>query len=341
MPARRLSGPAAPSPGAIFAPLADYCTVGLAVSGGPDSLALMLLAAEYAHTHDAPTFVVYSVDHGIRPEAADEVRFVLREAERLGLPARALKWTGRKPKTRLQEAARAARYALIADAMREDGATVLVTAHHLADQAETVLMRLAHGSGIEGLRGMDYASEIAGITIVRPLLGIDPADLRAVVERAGLTPAADPSNTDTGYERVRWREALPALAALGLDPHRINQFALRVRDADRALNAMASQAYAELTVNSVKGILVIDRALLMTLPRAIAVRVVQRALDTIGGGQKPHALTAVERFTDRLVQEPLSATLHGCLVRSDGVTIRIDREPLSGARARRAQPTKP
>ena len=112
MPARRLSGAAAPSPDAIFAPLADYRAVGLAVSGGPDSLALMLLAATFARTHKAPRFIVYAVDHGLRPEAADEVAFVMREAKRLGFAARPLRWTGRKPRTRLQEAARAAAAAL-------------------------------------------------------------------------------------------------------------------------------------------------------------------------------------------------------------------------------------
>lgn len=337
MPARRLSGAAAPSPEAVFAPLADYRTIGLAVSGGPDSLALMLLAAEYARRHAAPKFVVYSVDHGLRPEAADEVRFVVREAERLGLAARALRWSGRKPKTRLQETARAARYALIANAMQEDGAEVLVTAHHLADQAETVLMRLAHGSGVEGLRGMDYASEIAGITIVRPLLGIDPADLRAVVERAGLTPVADPSNTDTGYERVRWRALLPQLAALGLTPERLSLFALRMRDADRALGAAASINNA----TPLDGGHAVSREMLQRLPRAVAVRVVQNVLRAAGGQQKAHALAAVERLTDRLLQEPLRTTLHGAIIESNGVMIRFWREPLTGARARRASATKP
>jgi tRNA(Ile)-lysidine synthase len=339
--AGRLRAGATLSPEAIFAPLADYDRIGLAVSGGPDSLALMLLAAGYAKDHPLhPKFFVYSVDHGLRPEAADEVRFVVREAGRLGLQACALRWRGRKPKTGIQEAARAARYALIADAMREDGAQILVTAHHLGDQAETVLMRLAHGSGIEGLRGMDYAADIAGLTIVRPLLGVDPADLRAVVDRAGLTPVVDPSNADHDYERVRWRAALPALAALGLDAGRINQFALRVRDADRALSAMASEAYAETTITAVRGI-ILDPARLAALPRAVAVRVIQHALDTVGGGKKPHALAAVEGLTGRLIQEPLTATLHGCIVSSNGITIRIDREPLKGARARRYQPTKP
>jgi tRNA(Ile)-lysidine synthase len=326
------------SPEAIFSPLAEYRRVGLAVSGGADSLALMLLAAEFARTHRQLQFVVYSVDHDLRREAADEVRFVVREAERLGLSARALRWTGRKPKTRIQEAARAARYALIADAMREDGAEVLVTAHHLGDQAETVLMRLAHGSGIEGLRGMDYLAEIAGLTIVRPLLGIDPAELRAVVDRSGLTPVADPSNSDANYERVRWRAMLPQLAALGLTPERLSLFALRMRDADRALSAVASINAAGV---GLKGECGLSRELLQRLPRAVAVRVVQNALDSAGGQKKPHALAAVERLTDRLIQEPLRTTLHGCIIESDGTEIRIRREPLTGARARRASPTKP
>jgi len=335
--AGRLRAGGSLSPEAIFSPLAEYDRVGLAVSGGPDSLALMLLAAEYARTHRQPQFIVYSVDHGLRLEAADEVRFVVREAERLGFAARALRWTGRKPKTRIQEAARAARYVLIADAMREDGAEVLVTAHHLGDQAETVLMRMAHGSGIEGLRGMDYAAEIVGLTIVRPLLAIDPADLRAVVDKAGLTPVADPSNTDTDYERVRWRAMLPQLAALGLTPERISLFALRMRDADRALSAIASINAA----GGLRGDQGLRREFLQRLPRAVAVRVIQNALDSAGGQKKPHALAAVERLTDRLIQEPLRVTLHGCIVESDGTEIRIRREPLTGARARRASPTKP
>lgn len=328
------------SPETLFGPLVDYRTIGLAVSGGPDSLALMLLAHAYAEHHPlSPKFIVYTVDHGLRREAADEASFVVREAEKLGFTARSLRWSGRKPKTRIQEAARAARYALIAEAMRADGAEVLVTAHHLGDQAETVLMRLAHGSGLEGLRGMDYAAEIAGLTIVRPLIGVDPADLRAVVDAAGLVPVSDPSNADLDYERARWRAIMPQLAALGLDARRLAQFAMRMREADRALGAAASIAATGIA-DLHSGARGITREQLRRLPRAVAVRVIQHALDQVGGQQKPRALAPVERLTDRLIQEPLAATLHGCIVKSDGVTIRIDREPLKGARARAAEPTK-
>jgi tRNA(Ile)-lysidine synthase len=329
-------------PTALFAPLAEFKRIALAVSGGPDSLALMLLAAEYAQlTGGHGRFAVYSVDHGLRSEAAAEVAFVVREAGRLGFFARGLTWDGEKPATGIQEAARLARYRLLAAAMQHDGAEVLVTAHHLGDQAETVLMRLAHGSGIEGLRGMDYFAEIGGLRIVRPLLAIDPLDLRAVVDRAGLVPVADPSNADLDYERVRWRQMLPQLAALGLDPRRLGKFAERMRDAESALIAMTAEAVSHVAFSDDGQEAVFSRDLLMRLPRTIAVRLVAHTLQRVGGGQKQHALASVELLTDRLVREPVRTTLHGCLVRSGKSGVRILREPgRTAAQARRAERTK-
>ncbi len=320
-------------PAATFSPLDAYPRLGLAVSGGADSLALMLLAARYSQSPEARRrFFVYSVDHGLRPEAKDEVAFVVAEATKLGFQARALLWEGAKPESGLQQAARQARYGLIGSAMRADKVPVLLTAHHLRDQAETVLMRMAHGSGLEGLRGMDYFSVIEDVSIVRPLLGVEPALLRQVVAEAGLTPVADPSNDDRDYERVRWRQALPLLAELGLDAERLGRFALRVRDADAALEDSANQAFAEIALSAVHGAS-FDRAWLAALPRAVAVRVVGRVLDHVGGGQKPHGLGAVENLTERLLREPFKATLHGCVVFSDGVVVRIEREPGRAAAA--------
>jgi tRNA(Ile)-lysidine synthase len=329
-------------PAALFAPLDDFKRLALAVSGGPDSLALMLLANEHAKAADTHhRFIVYSVDHGLRPEAADEVAFVMREAERLGFEARGLRWEGKKPATGIQEAARLARYGLFERAMREDGADVLLTAHHLSDQAETVLMRLAHGSGVEGLRGMDYFAEIGDLTIVRPLLEIDPADLHAVVDRAGLIPVTDPGNSNLDYERVRWRQMLPQLAALGLTPGRLSAFAQRMRQTETALVSMTAEAMSLVTIAPGIEEASIERETLRGIPRAIAVRVVAKMLDLVGRGQKPKALSAVEDLTDRLVREPIRTTLHGCLVRSTRTTIRVTREPgRDAARKRRAQPTE-
>lgn len=334
------SGPL--DPAAIFAPLDEFPRLGLAVSGGADSLALMLLAARYAATPEARArFYVYSVDHGLRPEAAAEVAFVCAEAGRLGFHDRPLRWDGDKPTTGIQQAARKARYTLIAEAMEADAVPVLLTAHHMGDQAETVLMRLAHGSGIEGLRGMDYFSELGDLRVVRPLLAVDPDQLKTVVAEAGLTPVADPSNTDADYERVRWRQAMPLLASLGLDPPRLARFAERMRDADRALEQLASHAFAEIGFSERQQQASIERHWLRALPHAVAIRVIGRVLDRVGGGQKPHALGAVEALTDRLIREPLKTTLHGCVVDSDGDLIRITHEPgrVGAAEKRRRQPS--
>lgn len=312
----------------LFAPVARTARLGLAVSGGPDSLALMLLAAAWAKDEGRPALVVYSVDHGLRPEAADEVAMVLGEASRLGLTAHGLRWDGAKPETGVQAAARKARYRLLAEAMRNDGAEYVLTAHHLGDQAETILMRLAHGSGVEGLRGMDRFTEVEGCRIFRPLLGLDPQQLREIVERTGLTAAADPSNIDRHYERVRWRQAMPELEELGLDLHRLGDFAGRMADADALIGAEMERAFAALVHLGPDGDAELPHAGVSTLNRAVAVRLLGRVLRIVGGDRKPNALGALESLYGRLSQRtPLRAsTLHGCIVESDGMTVSIKPE---------------
>lgn len=327
---------------ALFVPLTRFGLLGLAVSGGPDSLALMLLAHRFAAEGGRHgRFIVYSVDHGLRPEAAAETAFVIGEAARLGFRARALRWEGDKPATGIQAAARQARYRLLCAAMREDGAEALLTAHHLGDQAETVLMRLAHGSGIEGLRGMDGEARVEGVTVIRPLLGIDPRALRAVVDAAGIAPVTDPSNSDLDYERVRWRLMLPQLAALGLDAPRLARFAARMRDADEAIAAAARGAFGSVAQHQAGHRIVIERAAFAALPRAVAVRVLQQALSEVGGGRKPHALAPVEALAERLAQGPVRTTLHGCLVSAGARNIRIGREPGRAAAAARRRGGQP
>jgi tRNA(Ile)-lysidine synthase len=317
----------------LFAPATHANAIGLAVSGGPDSLALLLLAARWAAAGQGrPRLIVYSVDHGLRVEAGDEVAMVLAEAKKLGLQARGLRWDGVKPETGMQAAARKARYRLLAEAMAEDGAELLLTAHHLGDQAETVLMRLAHGSGIEGLRGMDRLATVEGCRVFRPLLAVDPEYLSDLVAEAGLRPARDPSNIDRHYERVRWRQAMPLLEELGLDRRRLGDFAQRMNDADAVIGERAEAAFAALVHLGPDGDAELPHAGLSGLNRAVAVRLLGRVLRIVGGDRKPHALGAVEhlyaRLNERLPLKP--ATLHGCLVSSDGLTISVRRE---GARS--------
>lgn len=314
----------------LFSAVAGEAAIGLAVSGGADSLALLLLAQRWAAAQPTtPRLHVYSVDHGLRADAAAEVAMVMAVAKSLGVAGTALQWTGTKPATGLQEAARLARYGLIGAAMRQDGVRVLLTAHHRNDQAETVLMRLAHGSGIEGLRGMTPMADIAGVRIHRPLLDVDPAALRAVVESAGLSPAEDPSNSDEHYERVRWRNAMPQLAALGLDAATIAIFAARMGEADAAIAQMAEGCFAEMVQLDGFGAARIELAGFVRLSPAISTRVLGRVLNIVGGRQKPRALGQVERLRQVIVEDGLAkaTTVLGCVVRTKGDAISVAREP--------------
>ena len=315
---------------ALFAAVAGEPAIALAVSGGADSLALMLLAQRWAAGRaDAPRLVVYSVDHGLRPEAAGEVAMVVSAAVSLGLAARGLAWTGPKPEAGVQEAARLARYRLMGSAMAEDGATVLLTAHHLQDQAETVLMRMAHGSGIEGLRGMAAMAEIEGVRVHRPLLGLDPATLRALVDAAGLVPAEDPSNTDPHYERVRWRRAMPDLAALGLDAAALALFADRMAEADAAIAQVADGCFTEIVRLDGFGAARIELAPFIGLSPAISTRLLGRVLNIVGGRQKPRALGQIERLRQTIAEAGLAkaTTVLGCVIRIKDGAIAVAREP--------------
>jgi len=315
---------------ALFAAVATAPAIGLAVSGGADSLALLLLAARWAASQaQPPRLVVYSLDHGLRPEAGDEVAMVLDVARSLGVVARGLVWTGDKKVTGLQEAARQARYRLIGAAMRDDGVGVLLTAHHRQDQAETVLMRLAHGSGIEGLKGMSAMAEIEGGLVHRPLLDVDQASLVGIVAGAGLVPVADPSNLDPHYERVRWRQAMPALAELGLDAATLAQFAARMGEADAAIAQMAEAAFAEIVRLDGFGAASVALAPFAGLSPAVSTRVLGRVLNIVGGRQKPRALGQVERLRQAICGPGLdrASTVLGCVVRLKGEAISVAREP--------------
>ncbi|SMQ73039.1 tRNA(Ile)-lysidine synthase [Devosia lucknowensis] len=314
----------------MFAPAGRHRAIGLAVSGGPDSLALMLLAHRWAASLPAPPkLFVYSLDHELRAEAHEEVAMVLDTAASLGLAARGLCWTGEKPETGLQEAARQARYRLIGEAMKTDGATLLLTGHHRSDQAETVLMRLAHGSGIEGLKAMTPVSDVEGVAVFRPLLDVDPASLAVLVQDAGLSPARDPSNHDLAYERVRWRKLLPALAEEGLDSATLTRLAARMAEADAALAQMAEAAFAELVVLDGFGAASVPRAALDALSPAIGRRLLGRVLNIVGGRQKPRALGQVERLYDQIIEGalPRAATLLGAVARLRSDTLTVSREP--------------
>lgn len=181
---------------AALGPLLGPAPRGLvvAVSGGPDSICLMRLAA--ACRADLPPLAVATVDHGLRDGSAAEAGFVLDQARALGLPAHALRWDGPKPARAVQERAREARYALLDALCRSTGASHLLTAHTLDDQAETILFRLARGSSLGGLAGMRALVRRDGVSHARPLLGVSRVRVAATCAAGGWLSLDDPSNRD-------------------------------------------------------------------------------------------------------------------------------------------------
>ena len=187
----------------LFACLAGFDAVVLAVSGGADSIAMLHLAASWAHDQgrSAPRLSVATVDHGLRPGSAAEARAVATIAAQLGLAHSTLTWTGAKPARGIQAAARTARYRLLAGHERAHRIDAVAVAHTLDDQAETLLMRLARGSGVDGLAAMQLQASIEGVAVLRPLLGIARARLRATLRQQGATWIDDPTNARPEFER--------------------------------------------------------------------------------------------------------------------------------------------
>ena len=313
--------------GSPFEALAGEPALLLAVSGGPDSTALLLMAAEWA---GAPRLFAATVDHGLRAESAGEADAVATLAAKLGVPHAILRWEGDKPSTGLQERARDARYALLAAHARRVGAGVVVTAHHLDDQAETVLFRLARGSGLAGLAGMAARAPRGGIEIARPLLGLHKAELVALCAARGVPFANDPSNDDPRFARPRLRQLGQALAAEGLDPPALARLARRAALADEALARATDAVEARLKLVET---LRCAAAPLAAEPAEIVRRLLTRAVANAGGADPARLpLEAMERIAaewlDAFAQgRRYAANVGGALIAFDGRDVSVAPEP--------------
>jgi tRNA(Ile)-lysidine synthase len=306
----------------------------LAVSGGPDSIALMWLAARWRRSlKRGPRLIAVTVDHGLRPEAAREAGDVKRLAQVLELEHRTLRWRGAKPKAGLPAAARDARYRLLAQAARQGGATHIVTAHTRDDQAETVLMRLLRGSGITGLAAMARETERDGVLLARPLLEISKAQLVATLAKAKIAFADDPTNRDRNFTRPRLRALMPQLAAEGGDAKSLARLASRLARANAAVEILADGAERYLAL---KGAAAADGGFdaqaFAALPEEIRLRLLKRAIDR-SGHEGPAELGKIEALLatlDRAVaeqQSSLKQTLAGAAVSLAKGRIRIEAAP--------------
>lgn len=286
--------------------------IGLAVSGGPDSLALLLLA----HAVVPAAIEAATVDHGLRPESGAEADFVASICHDLGVRHRTLPVLVGKGS--LQAAAREARYAALAQWAGERGLSCIATAHHADDQAETFLMRLNRGSGVAGLAGIREKGPVreGAIPLVRPLLGWRRAELGRLVVDAGIEAVQDPSNLDPRFDRVRLRQELQVCD--WLDVAAIAESARHLADADEALNWVAERVLAE-SVRWEEG----GALLPMPLPRVLAMRVMAAIIGRLSGGVARGS--ALARSCDAL-SEGRPATLAGVLVKPQAQGWRFTRE---------------
>lgn len=292
----------------ILDPLAKPGTrVGVAVSGGPDSLALLLLAAAARPGEvEAAT-----VDHALRPDARAEAEMVATVCERLGVAHAILtvEWD-EKPETAIQERARNARYRLLGQWANERSIPAVLAAHHADDQAETVIMRLARGAGVKGLAGMRRLATVPGtkVALVRPLLGWRRTELEQICVGAALSPAADPSNQDEQFERVRVRQALNQ--ADWLDPAMVALSANHLAQADAALHWATTQEWNRAVSREPQGIVYRHS----NAPREIRRRIARRAV--IGLASEGRGADLRGRELDQLLAVLASgrkATLRGVL----------------------------
>jgi tRNA(Ile)-lysidine synthase len=287
-----------------FAPFARASGLLLAVSGGPDSLALLKLALDWrvARGSSAPPVFAATVDHGLRAASRAEAQAVADACARLGAPHAILPWEGEKPLSRVQERARSARYALLHAHARALGADVVMTAHHLDDQAETLLMRMARGSGVAGLAGMRCATPFSGLTLARPLLDVTKEELVAHCAAHGLTPLEDPSNFDPRFARARIRRLSARLAAEGLTAQRLGELARRAARAEDAL-ARAAQAAADRLIRRGPEGAALSFAALAEEPEEIGLRTLEAmvaGLAPAAAGAAPARLQRLEAAFERL-----------------------------------------
>jgi tRNA(Ile)-lysidine synthase len=343
----------------LFADFKAAPAVVLAVSGGPDSVALMWLMARWRRAlANGPRLFAVTVDHGLRNEAAREAREVKRLAQELDLPHRTMRWAGDKPETGVPAAARTARYRLLAQAARAAGATHVFTAHTRDDQAETLLMRLLRGSGIAGLAAMARETARDDVVLARPLLNVPKSRLVATLNKAKIAFADDPTNRDPAFTRPRLRALLPLLAEEGGDARGLARLAARLARANAAVEVLADGAERYLAL--------VDRAaqtsrqnageptasefdagMFAAMPEEIRLRLLMRAIDRFGH-EGPAELGKVEALLAQLdrgstgkpnkgTRKParigLKQTLAGALVSVGKGRIRIEPAPVRRGRS--------
>jgi len=285
--------------------------LGIAVSGGGDSTALMHILAHCFEPGQVELFAV-TVDHGLRDQAAEEAREVEAQATSLGLKHQTLTWDGWDGSGNLSDQARRARYHLLTDWAKSQSIAVIALGHTADDQAETVMMRLIRAAGVTGLSAMPVRRTVNGITIFRPLLDITRDDLRGFLRQNKITWVDDPSNDDLRFDRIKVRRALEVLAPLGLTSQTLSQVAQNMAQAREALDWYSFLAARDLAT-IVGGDVVLCLRKFRALPEEVARRLFVQALMWISGAEYPPRRASVADAVNK-VRQGQPTTLSGCRV---------------------------
>lgn len=263
--------------------LAQGEAIALAVSGGPDSMALAQSIVSFYL--DAPIHII-TVDHGLRAEAKVEAKAVakwVQEQAHNSLTHMILEWQGDKPETGLLEAARHARYELIEGYCKDHKIRFVFLGHHQDDQAETFLIRLAKGSGLDGLAGMKPVQQYNDVNLCRPFLDVPKADLMSYCAQHAIDFAKDPTNEDEQYLRPRLRNSMDVLSEEGLTPERLSVLSKRLLRARNALSAITEYTYSDCLIEGQESKIILDYTILKKQPEEIAFRTVVKASKYLRG----------------------------------------------------------
>jgi tRNA(Ile)-lysidine synthase len=313
-----------------FAPFEARPVIAVAVSGGPDSLALLLLTDCWAQAHGGSA-VALTVDHGLRPESASETAEVAAWAESRGIAHEILHWAGDKPRSGIQAAARQARYRLLTEACAARGILHLALAHHVDDQAETVLFRRERASGPAGLAGMAASRSLGAVRIIRPLLGWPKSALVETCRRFGQAYVEDPSNRSGRFARTALRRRLEGDDALRTTVLRQAAAAARRRIADEDRLASALAHIAEIRPD---GVVLLKREVLAATNPETRRAVLSATLRAVGGRAFSPDADAIERLDEALSKNTFTgSSLAGCIVRPRRDRILVCREPRRAAPA--------
>ena len=316
----------------------------IAVSGGADSMALTLLAAAWARRRKGRVTAL-TVDHRLRPESDAEARQVGRWLSGRGIAHKILPWRGDKPASGVQAAARAARMRLLAEWCTRHNILHLLSGHQLEDQAGTLMLRLSAGSGGDGLAAMPLVQDLAGpegtsLRLIRPLLSVPAARLRAVLHRHDQAWADDPSNRKPAYARTRLVTALEEMAPDGSAAARLARTARRAGQDRAALENACGEAMARFIAPHPAGYFELEWAPWRDLPQAISRRVLSRLLASAGARDFGPRLARLERLWQELLgaYPKRAATLAGCRIVPYRGSVLVCREPAAACERVALQP---